>query len=89
MKNQYKISFIAMLFVGIVIGIVGTSVISQTASEQTSNGDFINELEYPINEDIINVLSSQTISDVDTLTLEFIPVEKADELTPKAEALKS
>ena len=78
-----------MLFVGIVIGIVGTSVISQTASEQTSNGDFINELEYPINEDIINVLSSQTISDVDTLTLEFIPVEKADELTPKAEALKS
>ena len=89
MKNQYKISFIAMLFVGIVIGIVGTSVISQTASEQTSNGDFINELEYPINEDIINVLSSQTISDVDTLTLGFIPVEKADELTPKAEALKS
>ena len=78
-----------MLFVGIVIGIVGTSVISQTASEQTSNGDFINELEYPINEDIINVLSSQTISDVDTLTLGFIPVEKADELTPKAEALKS
>ena len=51
MKNQYKISFIAMLFVGIVIGIVGTSVISQTASEQTSNGDFINELEYPINSD--------------------------------------
>ena len=88
MKNQYKISFIAMLFVGIVIGIVGTSVISQTASEQTSNGDFINELEYPINEDIINV-PSQTISNVDTLTLGFIPVEKADELTPKAEALKS
>ena len=88
MKNQYKISFIAMLFVGIVIGIVGTSAISQTTSEQTSNGDFINELEYPINEDIINV-PSQTISDVDTLTLGFIPVEKADELTPKAEALKS
>ena len=77
-----------MLFVGIVIGIVGTSVTSQTASEQTSNGDFINELENTINEDIINVLS-QTISDVDTLTLGFIPVEKADELTPKAEALKS
>jgi len=79
-----------MLLVGIVIGIVvGTSVISQTASQQTSNVDFINELEYPISEDIISVPSSQIISDVDTLTLGFIPVEKADELTPKAEALKS
>lgn len=105
MKNQYKISLIALLFVGAVIG---TSTISQTAfaqsqsipswikdvagfwaDGQTSDGDFVNALEYLIGEGIISVPSSQSTADVDTLTLGFIPVEKADELTPKAEVLKT
>ena len=102
MKNQYKISLIALL----LVGVVGTSAVLQTASAQsegipgwiknvagfwaegqTSDGDFVNALEYLINEGIISVPGSQASVDVDTLTIGFIPVEKADDLTPKAEAL--
>jgi len=36
----------------------------------------------------ISVLSESKILDVDTITIGFIPVEKADELTPKAQALE-
>jgi len=38
--------------------------------------------------EIINVSSESKSIDVDTLTIGFIPVEKADELTPKAQALE-
>ncbi len=36
----------------------------------------------------ISVLSKSKTIDVDTITIGFIPVEKADELTPKAQALE-
>jgi len=38
--------------------------------------------------EIINVSSESKSIDVDTITIGFIPVEKADELTPKAQALE-
>ncbi len=47
---------------------------------------FLNGIEFLVENDIINV-SSKSI-DVDTITIGFIPVEKADELTPKAQALE-
>ena len=92
----------------LLVGIVGTSITSQSVSAQsseipdwikgvagfwadgqTTDGDFINALEYLIDEGIIAVSQNQKVADVDTLTLGFIPVEKADELTPKAEALET
>ncbi|MEE8384163.1 MAG: phosphate/phosphite/phosphonate ABC transporter substrate-binding protein [Nitrosopumilus sp.] len=39
--------------------------------------------------EIINIPSESKIIDVDTITIGFIPVEKADELTPKAQALET
>ncbi len=39
--------------------------------------------------EIITVSSESSAVDVDTLTIGFIPVEKADELTPKAKALET
>jgi phosphonate transport system substrate-binding protein len=39
--------------------------------------------------EIINIPSELKIIDVDTITIGFIPVEKADELTPKAQALEN
>jgi len=39
--------------------------------------------------EIINVPSESQIIDVDSITIGFIPVEKADELTPKAQALEN
>ena len=47
----------------------------------------LNVIELLIENEIINV-SSESI-DVDTITIGFIPVEKADELTPKAQALEN
>lgn len=55
---------------------------------QTTDSDFVNAIEFLIDEGIIEVSNSQSIIDVDTITIGFIPVEKADELTPKAEALE-
>ena len=39
--------------------------------------------------EIINVSSESNTVDVDTITIGFIPVEKADELTPKAKELET
>ena len=47
---------------------------------------FLDGIEFLIENKIINV-SSKSI-DVDTITIGFFPVEKADELTPKAQALE-
>jgi phosphonate transport system substrate-binding protein len=49
---------------------------------------FLNGIEFLVEKDIINVSSKSKIIDVDTITIGFIPVEKADELTPKAQALE-
>ena len=94
-----------MLFVGVVVGTSAISQTAFAQSDsipswikssvgfwadgQTSDAEFVNALEFLIGEGIISVPGSASVADVDTLTLGFIPVEKADELTPKAEVLKS
>lgn len=50
---------------------------------------FLNGITYLIENNIINVSSKSNTVDVDTITIGFIPVEKADELTPKAQALET
>lgn len=50
---------------------------------------FLNGIEFLIENEIINVSSESKTIDVDTITIGFIPVEKADELTPKAQALEN
>ena len=50
---------------------------------------FLNGRTFLIENGIINVSSESKSIDVDTLTIGFIPVEKADELTPKAQALET
>ncbi|MFQ5572891.1 MAG: phosphate/phosphite/phosphonate ABC transporter substrate-binding protein [Nitrosopumilaceae archaeon] len=52
-----------------------------------SDIEFLNAMEFLIGEGIIQV-PGESIPDVDTITIGFIPVEKAGELTPKAEALE-
>ena len=52
-----------------------------------SDTDFLNAMEFLIGEGIIQV-PGESKPDVDTITIGFIPVEKADELTPKAETLE-
>ena len=49
---------------------------------------FLNGIEFLIEEGVINVSDVDSTVDVETITIGFIPVEKADELTPKAEALE-
>lgn len=58
-----------------------------------ANGDiddktFLNGIEFLIENGIINVSSKDQNIDVEKLTIGFIPVEKADELTSKAEVLE-
>jgi len=50
---------------------------------------FLNGIEFLIENEIINVSSESEAIDVDTITIGFIPVEKADELTSKAQALEN
>jgi phosphonate transport system substrate-binding protein len=50
---------------------------------------FLNGITYLLENNIINVSSESNTVDVDTITIGFIPVEKADELTPKAQALET
>ena len=49
---------------------------------------FLDGIEFMIENEIINVSSESKSIDVETLTIGFIPVEKAEELTSKAEALE-
>ena len=49
---------------------------------------FLNGIEFLIEEGVINVSDVDSTVDVETITIGFIPVEKADELTPKAQALE-
>jgi len=57
------------------------------AEDQISETEFVNSIEYLIDSGIIQVSSQQGV-DVSELTIGFIPIEKADELTPKAESLE-
>jgi len=54
-----------------------------TVDDQT----FVNSIVYLVENGIIPISSANTI-DVDSITIGFIPVEKADELTSKAEELE-
>ena len=60
------------------------------AEGTVDDATFLNGIEFLIENDIISVSSESpsTSIDTDTITIGFIPVEKADELTPKAEALE-
>jgi len=55
------------------------------AEDQISETEFVNSMEYLIDSGIIDV-SSQNFG-ITELTIGFIPSEKADELSPKAESL--
>jgi len=97
------ITIIAVVFFGVFVSIPTItqnvsaesnsvpSWIKNTASfwvdGNVSDIEFLNAIEFLIGEGIIQV-PRDSISDVDRLTIGFIPVEKADELTPKAEALE-
>ena len=58
------------------------------AEDTIDDATFLQGIEYLVENNIINVSSESKIADVDSITIGFIPVEKADELTPKAEALE-
>ena len=59
------------------------------ANDQTSDAEFMDAIEYLIQEGIIQVPKMQLVNpDVEELTIGFIPTEKAEELTPKAEELE-
>ena len=58
------------------------------AEGAVDDATFLNGIEFLIENGLINVSSDSKSVDVDTLTIGFIPVEKADELTPKAQALE-
>ena len=58
------------------------------AEDQIDDQTFLNGIEYLVENGVINVSSGEKSVDVDKITIGFIPVEKADELTPKAEALE-
>ena len=49
---------------------------------------FLNGIKFLLENNIIDVSSDSNTIDVDTITIGFIPVEKADELTPKAKTLE-
>jgi len=58
------------------------------ANDQISDLEFMNAIEYLIVQGTIQVPNFPGVLDVDTITIGFIPTEKAGELTPKAEDLK-
>ena len=58
------------------------------ADGQTTDQDFLNAIEFLIDNGIIEVSNNSQLIEVDKITLGFIPVEKAEELTPKAENLE-
>jgi phosphonate transport system substrate-binding protein len=58
------------------------------ANNEISDVEFMNAIEYLIGQGTIHVPNLSNSVDVDTITIGFIPTEKADELTPKAEELK-
>ncbi|MHA7647212.1 phosphate/phosphite/phosphonate ABC transporter substrate-binding protein [Nitrosopumilus sp. S4] len=58
------------------------------AEGSVDDATFLNGITFLIENDIIDVSSESDSIDVDKITIGFIPVEKADELTPKAQALE-
>jgi len=58
------------------------------ADNEISDIEFVNAIEYLIAQGTIEIPNLQGIPDVDSITIGFIPTEKADDLTPKAEEMK-
>ena len=59
------------------------------AEGNLDDNTFLSGIEYLVKNDIINVSSESESVEVDRITIGFIPVEKADELTSKAQALET
>lgn len=74
MKQKIILTFV-VITVAAFLGGYGLGNLNDNSDSLTTN-------------EIINVSSESKSIDVDTLTIGFIPVEKADELTPKAQALE-
>lgn len=55
------------------------------ADGSASDDEFIDAIEYLVSEDVVHI---SPVAGSDSITIGFIPVEKAEELTPKAEALQ-
>ena len=75
MKPQIILAFV-VIAVAAFLGGYGLGSLNDNSNSLTTN-------------EIINVSSESNTVDVDTLTIGFIPVEKADELTPKAKELET
>ncbi len=75
MKQQIILTFV-VIAVAAFLGGYGLGSLNDNSNSLTTN-------------EIINVSSESNTVDVDTLTIGFIPVEKADELTPKAKELET
>ena len=58
------------------------------AEGTVDDATFLSGIEFLIEENVINVSSESKPIDVDAITIGFIPVEKADELTSKAQSLE-
>jgi len=74
MKQKIILTFV-VIAVAVFLGGYGLGNLNDNSDSLTTN-------------EINNVSSESKSIDVDTLTIGFIPVEKADELTPKAQALE-
>ena len=101
MKRKIAVSLIAAIAVVGVLTISFDQVQAQSlvpewvknnaawwAEGSVDDQTFLNGIEFLIEEGVINVSTGGSSVDVDTITIGFIPVEKADELTPKAQALE-
>ncbi|MGY5141218.1 MAG: phosphate/phosphite/phosphonate ABC transporter substrate-binding protein [Candidatus Nitrosopumilus sp. Bin_571-38] len=75
MKPQIILAFV-VIAVAAFLGGYGLGSLNDNSNSLTTN-------------EIINVSSESNTVDVDTITIGFIPVEKADELTPKAKELET
>ena len=58
------------------------------ANDEIDDQTFLNGIEFLVENGVIEVTSDAQSIDVDKITIGFIPVEKADELTPKAQVLE-
>ena len=101
MKSKTIMILVAVAAIGLMTASLTQSVQGQgsipgwikTNAELWADGaiddtTFLNAITFLIENGIINVSYDSSFVDVDTLTIGFIPVEKAEELTPKAEALE-
>ena len=75
MKQQIILTLV-VIAVAAFLGGYGLGSLNDNSNSLTTN-------------EIINVSSESNTVDVDTITIGFIPVEKADELTPKAKELET